>query len=97
MEAFNIKNRLKKFPKKNSEEKTDMQILKETTNSCAYINHTYILNDQGQMIAYMPSHDPDRLEVFKKPMSFYKTRRKFKEIKEWPNTLVKQQVMKVLT
>ena len=97
MEAFNIKNRLKKFPKKNSEKKTDMQILKETTTSKTYPNHTYILNDEGRMIAYMPSHDPDRLQVFKKPMQFYKSRRKFKEIKEWPNTLVKQQVTKVLT
>ena len=97
MEAFNIKNRLKKFPKKNSEKKTDMEILKETTTSKTYPNHTYILNDEGRMVAYMPSHDPDRLEVFKKPMSFYKSRRKFKEIKEWPNTLVKQQVTKVLT
>ena len=74
-----------------------MQILKETTTSKTYPNHTYILNDEGKMVAYMPSHDPDRLEVFKKPMSFYKSRRKFKETKEWPNTLVKQQVTKVLT
>ena len=97
MDAFYIKTDSKKSTQKKLRKRTDMQILKETTNSCAYINHTYILNDEGKMVAYMPSHDPDRLEVFKKPMQFYKSRRKFKEIKEWPNTFVKQVVTKVLT
>ena len=97
MDAFYIKTDSKKSTQKKLRKRTDMQILKETTNSCTYPNHTYILNDQGRMIGYMPSHDPERLKIFKKPMSFYKSRRKFKEIKEWPDTLVKQQVMKVLT
>ena len=42
-------------------------------------NHTYFLNEAGKMTAYMKK-GTDVIIYSKKPMSFSKTRRKFKKI-----------------
>ena len=42
--------------------------------------HTYFLNPEGKLFAYIRVHD-DTLIEFKKPLAFYKSRRKFIQ---WP-------------
>ena len=44
-------------------------------------NHAYVLNDAGKMVAYYPMGDFKNLVEFKKPLPFYKSRRKFKKCK----------------
>lgn len=59
-----------------------MQILKEVTEWPDNTpNHTYVLNDAGKCIGYYPDHNMDDYREIKKPISFYKTRRKFKKVK----------------
>ena len=50
-----------------------------------YMNHIYLVNDNNQMIGYIPynyEEDLDKLRIFNKAMSLYKSRRTFKERKE---------------
>ena len=54
-----------------------MKVLKETTK-WDYPNHTYILNDKGRLVGYIP-FSKTKPSWFSKPMSFYKSRRTFKE------------------
>ena len=43
-------------------------------------NHTYILNEKGELVAYIKAGSKEYYE-FKKPMAgFTKSRRKFKEV-----------------
>ena len=66
------------------------KFLQETTvwtdeDGQVHMNHIYLVNDNNQMIAYIPhkhEDDLDELRVFSKPMSLYKSRRTFKERKE---------------
>ena len=47
-----------------------------------YMNHIYLVNDNNQMIGYIPynyEEDLDKLRIFGKAMSLYKSRRTFKE------------------
>ena len=59
-----------------------MKILKETTKWDGNIsNHTYILNEAGDLIAYIKDKSGEYHE-FKKPLkTFSKSRRTFKEVK----------------
>ena len=41
--------------------------------------HTYFLNPEGKLFAYIRVNDGKLIE-FKKPLSFYKSRRKFKKV-----------------
>jgi len=62
-----------------------MKVLKETTkwDNPKQLNHTYILNDKGRLIGYIPLSDLNllscRVKWFSKPTSFSKSRRKFIE------------------
>ena len=58
--------------------------LKEITkwSECNYDqpNHTYFLNDAGKMVGYKISGE-DTFKIFDKPLSFYKSGRKFIKLK----------------
>jgi len=41
--------------------------------------HTYFLNPEGKLFAYIRVNDGKLIE-FKKPLAFYKSRRKFKKV-----------------
>ena len=57
-----------------------MKVLKETTkwDNPKQLNHTYILNDKSMLIGYIPFSET-KPSWFKSPMTFYKSRRTFKE------------------
>jgi len=60
-----------------------MEGLKEITGTAGgfrYPEHTYILNKQGKLCAYI-KEDQSEPTLLTKPMRFEKTRRKFKKIK----------------
>ena len=54
-----------------------MKALKEITN-WKYPNHTYLL-EHGRCVGYL-QEGQTQAQMFKKPLSFSKSRRKFKEV-----------------
>lgn len=60
-----------------------MEIIKEITGTIddfRYPEHIYFLDDNGKLIAMIKEGTTEKIEFFK-PMSFYKSRRKFKKVK----------------
>lgn len=62
------------------------QVIRETTE-WDHVNHDYILGPGGKMIGYRKAGG-DEWEVFKKPLSFSKSGRKFIKLKEKPSVFV---------
>ena len=56
------------------------EILKETTN-WDVPNHTYLLNDAGKLLGYVPE-GLDDIQWFEAPRMFSKRYRKFKKLHE---------------
>jgi len=66
----------------------DMQILLEKTEwPDGTRNHIYFINRQEKMIGYKP-RNKERV-MFTKPLSFYRSRRKFHVIKDFGETVSK--------
>ena len=61
----------------------DIQILKETTQ-WDYPNHVYFVNRSDKMVAYRPNGG--ELQIFTKPLSFFRSRRNFMTLKDFSST-----------